>query len=170
MSKCCPALPEAWAPSNAGAHAEPLYEVLGWCTPCISGGPTSASPPCITCGTVHLFFDFLLRLIIFVSARFASRFLILQLLPANLVFLPARFSRPSSGHFRCDYPAGFHGTRDNPVIPGNFENAVPVQTDPVEMFAIPIPSLAFFQVPILCKPVPFLGKSREICVPSRANP
>ena len=25
-SKCCPALPEAWAPANAGAHAEPLYE------------------------------------------------------------------------------------------------------------------------------------------------
>ena len=25
LSKCCPALPEAWAPANAGAHAEPLY-------------------------------------------------------------------------------------------------------------------------------------------------
>ena len=23
-SKCFPALPEAWAPANAGAHAEPL--------------------------------------------------------------------------------------------------------------------------------------------------
>ena len=26
-SKCCPALPEAWAPANAGAHAEPLYNL-----------------------------------------------------------------------------------------------------------------------------------------------
>ena len=24
-SKCCPALPEAWVPANAGTHAEPLY-------------------------------------------------------------------------------------------------------------------------------------------------
>ena len=23
-SKCCPALPEAWAPANAGTHTEPL--------------------------------------------------------------------------------------------------------------------------------------------------
>ena len=40
--------------------------------------------------TVQLFFDFLLRLIIFVSARFASCFLTFQLLPANLVFLLTR--------------------------------------------------------------------------------
>ena len=25
LSKYCPALPEAWAPAFAGAHAEPLY-------------------------------------------------------------------------------------------------------------------------------------------------
>ena len=24
-SKCCPALPEAWVPANAGTHAKPLY-------------------------------------------------------------------------------------------------------------------------------------------------
>ena len=28
LSKCCPALPEAWAPANAGAHAEPLYTLF----------------------------------------------------------------------------------------------------------------------------------------------
>ena len=63
-----------------------LLKVLGWCTPGISGGPTSTPPPCITCGTVQLFFDFLLRQIIFVSARLASCFLTFQLLPANGVF------------------------------------------------------------------------------------
>ena len=31
----------------------------------ISGGPTSTPPPCITCGTVQLFFDFLLHLFYF---------------------------------------------------------------------------------------------------------
>ena len=25
LSKCCPALPEAWAPANAGAHEELHY-------------------------------------------------------------------------------------------------------------------------------------------------
>ena len=49
-----------------------LLKVLGWFTPGISGGPTSTPPPCSTCGTVRLFFDFLLRLYIYVSARFAS--------------------------------------------------------------------------------------------------
>ena len=58
-------------------------KVLGWCIPGISGGPTSTPPPCITCGTVQLFFDFLLRHIILVSALFASCFLTFQLLPAN---------------------------------------------------------------------------------------
>ena len=28
-SECRPALPEAWAPANAGAHAEPLYIDMG---------------------------------------------------------------------------------------------------------------------------------------------
>ena len=32
-SKCCPALPEAWAPANAGAHAEPLYIYIYICLP-----------------------------------------------------------------------------------------------------------------------------------------
>ena len=64
---------------------------LGWHLPGISGGPTSTPPPCITCGTVQLFFDILLRLIIFVSARFARCCLTFQLLPANLVFLPTQF-------------------------------------------------------------------------------
>ena len=41
-------------------------------------------------------------------------------------------------------PAGFHGIRDNPVNPWNFENPVPIQTDPVEVFAIPIPIPGFF--------------------------
>ena len=27
-SKCCPALPEAWAPADAGAHAELLYNII----------------------------------------------------------------------------------------------------------------------------------------------
>ena len=56
---------------------------------------------------------------------------------------------------RCENPAGFHGIRDNPVIPWNFENPVPVQADPVEMFTIPIPSGAFFEVQIPCKLVPW---------------
>ena len=68
-----------------------VLKVLGWCTPGVSGGPTSTPPPCITCGAVQLFFDFLLRLIIFVSALFASCFLTFQLLAASLVFLPTRF-------------------------------------------------------------------------------
>ena len=65
--------------------------MLGWCIPGISGGPTSTPPPPITCGTGQLFLDLLLRLIIFVSARFASCFLTFQLLPAELVFLLTRF-------------------------------------------------------------------------------
>ena len=68
-----------------------LLKVLGWCTPGIFGGPTLTPPSCISCGTVQLFCDFLLRIIFFVSARFASCFLTFQLLPANLVFLPTRF-------------------------------------------------------------------------------
>ena len=67
-----------------------LLKVLGWAHPGISGGPTWTPPPCITCGTVHLFFDCLLHLIIFVFARFSGVFLTFQLLPANWVFLPTR--------------------------------------------------------------------------------
>ena len=63
-----------------------LLKVLGWCTPDISGGPTSTPPPCITCGTVQLFFDFLLRLIIFVHARFASCFLTFSAASSKYVF------------------------------------------------------------------------------------
>ena len=67
-----------------------LLTVLGWRTPGISGGPTSTPPPCISCGTDQLFLGFLLRLIIFVSARFASCFLSFQLLPAYLFLLPTK--------------------------------------------------------------------------------
>ena len=58
---------------------------------------------------------------------------------------------------RCENPAGFHGIRDNPVIPWNFENPVPVQPDPVEMFTIPIPSGVFFlnPDPVQTSPVKF---------------
>ena len=49
-----------------------LLKVLGR-SPGISRGPTSIPPPRVTCGTVQLFFEFLLRHIIFgSSARFAS--------------------------------------------------------------------------------------------------
>ena len=40
---------------------------------------------------------------------------------------------------RRENPAGPHGIRDNPVL---------VQTDPVEVFVIPIPSRPFFEIPI----------------------
>ena len=33
LSKCCPALSEAWAPANAGAHAEPLYYIVNQACP-----------------------------------------------------------------------------------------------------------------------------------------
>ena len=62
-----------------------LLKVLGWCIPCISGGSTSTPPPSITCGTVQLFFDLLLHLVIFMFARFSRCFLTLQLLPSNLI-------------------------------------------------------------------------------------
>ena len=26
-SKCCPALPDAWVPANAGTHAQPLQQL-----------------------------------------------------------------------------------------------------------------------------------------------
>ena len=39
---------------------------------------------------------------------------------------------------RCENPAGFHGIRDNPVIPWNFENPVPAQTDRVESVSLPV--------------------------------
>ena len=58
----------------------------------------------------------------------------------NYVGFPRDFSR-------CENPAGFHGIRDLPVIPWSFENPVHVQTDPVEMFTIPIPSRAFLLNP-----------------------
>ena len=48
----------------------------------------------------------------------------------------------------CENPVGFHGIRDNPVIPLYLGNPVPVQTDPVEFFAIPIPSSASCEIPI----------------------
>ena len=44
-----------------------------------------------SCGTVQLFFDFLLHLIIFIFARFSSCFWT-WLLSSNLVFLPKTFS------------------------------------------------------------------------------
>ena len=40
-----------------------LLIVLGWFIPGISGGPTWTPPPSITCGTVQLFFEFLLHLV-----------------------------------------------------------------------------------------------------------
>ena len=71
---------------------------------------------------------------------------------------------------RLENPAGFHGIRDNAVIPWNFDNPVPVQTDPVDIFTTPTPSRVFFYSdPVQLVPCN-LGKSREIRVPSRANP
>ena len=59
----------------------------------------------------------------------------------SLVCVLKQKSELSSGFSRCENIAGFHGIRDNPVIPWNLENPCTVQTDPVEMFAIPIPEL-----------------------------
>ena len=73
--------------------------------------------------------------------------------------------------FRCANIAEFRGIQDNSVIPWNFEIPVPVQTDPVEMFAIQITSRVLFESPIPCKLLPrSLSKSREIRAPSRRNP
>ena len=62
--------------------------------------------------------------------------------------------------------AGFHGIRDNPVITViNCLNPVPVRTDTVEVFAIPIPSRLLFSYRFrtqLCTCLMNLCESREI--------
>lgn len=53
----------------------------------------------------------------------------------------------------------------NPVISLYLENPVPFQTDPVEFFAIPVSSRKRVEIQVLCKLVPYLGKSRDFQIP-----
>ena len=91
-----------------------FLKVLGWHLPGISGGPTSTPPPCITCGTVQLFFCFLLSLYCFCFCSFCQLFLGFSAayckfgFSANAILnLSAIFSSFLSSKLNLPFPSNF---------------------------------------------------------------
>ena len=91
-----------------------LLKVLGWCIPGISGGPTWTPPPFITCGTVHLFFDFFFHLFFVVAQSFMSSYQSSHLILAWRIIIS---SAPLGRMHRSARPAAQHRAVPRGAVP-----------------------------------------------------